>query len=329
MGMFRRLAGYLRIRARSGVESRMDPGVQLEQAVEHARKQDARLREQAARVIAHRGEVQMKLDRAADDAAKARAQALQALRNADAGQAAGDAAEVERWTRAAEAMAIRLDASESMLDTLRNQYRIAADQGEAAKRAVNDNALELERLAAKRFELVGKLEQAKMQEEITTTLRNLNRPMDTSAPTIADIEDRINSRIASAAASAELESASIEGAARELDRSIAQVSAQSRLHELRAQLELESAPPPAALEPGPSAEEPPGGAAGRAHREPARRARAARPHGWRAGREPRTRRGCLQAGGEGGRRHRARARARAVGLPTRGPRHAPGLPRGL
>ena len=262
MGMFRRLAGYLRIRARSGVESRMDPGVQLEQAVEHARKQDARLREQAARVIAHRGEVQMKLDRAADDAAKARAQALQALRNADAGQAAGDAAEVERWTRAAEAMAIRLDASESMLDTLRNQYRIAADQGEAAKRAVNDNALELERLAAKRFELVGKLEQAKMQEEITTTLRNLNRPMDTSAPTIADIEDRINSRIASAAASAELESASIEGAARELDRSIAQVSAQSRLHELRAQLELESAPPPAALEPGPSAEEPPGGAAG-------------------------------------------------------------------
>jgi len=262
MGTFRRLLGYLRLRARSSVESRMDPAVQLEQAVEHARKQDARLREQAARVIAHRGEVQAKLDRSADDAAKARAQALQALRNAEAGQAAGDTAEVERWTRAAEAMAIRLDASESMLDTLRNQYRVAADQGESAKRAVNDNALELERLAAKRFELVGKLEGARMQEEIAITLRNLHRPMDTSAPSIADIEDRINARIAAASAAAELESASIEGAARELDRSIAQVSAQGRLQELRQQLVLESAPSPPALEAAPERDEAAGGAGG-------------------------------------------------------------------
>ena len=31
-----------------------------------------------------------------------------------------------------------------------------------------------------------------MQEQITKTLRNLNRPVDTSAPTIADIEEKID-----------------------------------------------------------------------------------------------------------------------------------------
>ena len=83
MGFFSRVWGYVKALVTGGVESRMRPEVQIEQAMAEARKQDLELRNQAARVIAHRTELQMKLDRAIDESAEARAQAGQALKNAD------------------------------------------------------------------------------------------------------------------------------------------------------------------------------------------------------------------------------------------------------
>ena len=117
MGVLSRWWGYLKTLVTGGVEKRMRPEVQIEQAMADARKQDLELRNQAARVIAHRTELQMKLDRAIDDAAEARAQAGQALKNADSahhgrrrrrgrqvephGAGAGDEARVVRDARRA------------------------------------------------------------------------------------------------------------------------------------------------------------------------------------------------------------------------------------
>ena len=259
MGAVRRWVGYVRTRISGSVEARMDPEVQLEQAVEEARKRDEDLRRQAARVIAHRTEVQLKLDRAADDAGHKKSLAIQAIRNAEAAQARGDGAEVERMTVAAERFAMDLEASESVVEMLKAQYRSAAEAAELAKRHVDDNAFELQRLAARRLELLGKLEQAKLQEQINKTLQTLQRPVDTSAPTFAQVEEKIDKRMALAAAEAELDAGSSESSQRDLERAIAEVSAQTRLASLREEIGLPAGAPQsqigAAPAPGPAQSE--------------------------------------------------------------------------
>jgi len=230
----------------------MKPEVQIEQAMADARKQDLELRNQAARVIAHRTELQMKLDRAIDDAADARAQAGQALKMSDSASTAGDAAEVDKWNRTAQALAMKLETSEQLVDGLKTQYTTATEQAELAKEQVNANALRLQELSARRMELLGKLEQARMQEQVNQTLEQLSKPMEANAgPTLSEIEDKINRRMANASAHAELESASIEGAQRDVERSLAQTSAQARLDKLREELGLPApakAEAPAAVE---------------------------------------------------------------------------------
>jgi phage shock protein A len=256
MGFFSRTWGYIKALVTGGVEKRMKPEVQIEQAMSEARKQDLELRNQAARVIAHRTELQMKLDRAIDDAADARAQAGQALKMADGAVSAGDAAEVDKWNRTAQALAMKLETSEQLVDGLKTQYATATEQAELAKEQVNANALRLQELSAKRMELLGKLEQARMQEQVNQTLEQLSKPMETNAgPTLGEIEDKINRRMANASARAELESASIEGAQRDVERSLQQASAQARLDKLREELGL---PAPAAAKPAeaPAAVEP-------------------------------------------------------------------------
>jgi phage shock protein A len=97
------------------------------------------------------------------------------------------------------------------------------------------------------MELLGKLEQARMQEQVNQTLEQLSKPMESTAgPTLGEIEDKINRRMANASARAELESASIEGAQRDVERSLQQVSAQARLDKLRVELGL---PAPASATP--------------------------------------------------------------------------------
>jgi phage shock protein A len=248
MGFFSRVWGYVKALVTGGVESRMRPEVQIEQAMAEARKQDLELRNQAARVIAHRTELQMKLDRAIDESAEARAQAGQALKNADSATTAGDSVEIDKWTRTAQALAMKLETTETLVEGLKTQYSTATQQAELAKEQVNANALRLQELSAKRMELLGKLEQAKMQEQVNQTLEQLSKPMESSAgPTLKEIEDKINRRMAGASARAELESSSIEGAQRDVERSLAQASAQVRLDKLREELGL-PAPAPAHVE---------------------------------------------------------------------------------
>lgn len=275
MSFLSRTWGYLKVAVQGGVEKRMDPGIQIEQALQEAQKRDGELREQAARVIAHRTEVEMRLGRAVEESAKAREQAGQALRNADAATRAGKAEDADKWTRAAQALALQMQAKESEVENLKAQHATASEQADLAKRQANENALQLQELAAKRMELVGKLEQAKMQEAVNRTMEQLNRPVDTSGPSLGEIEDKINSRMAQASARAELSSASIEGAQQELERSMRQVEAQASLDKLRGELGLGPAPgadapalesgaegesAPAA--PAPAADQPPAGSGG-------------------------------------------------------------------
>ena len=52
--MFKRIITYIRTWFRGKAESAMNPEVEIEMAIDEARKQDQALRSQAAKVIAHR-----------------------------------------------------------------------------------------------------------------------------------------------------------------------------------------------------------------------------------------------------------------------------------
>jgi phage shock protein A len=128
---------------------------------------------------------------------------------------------------------MRLESSESLVESLKQQYRVAMEQAQGAKAQVDDNAMRLEGLVSRRMELMGKLQQAKMQEEVNKTLETLHRPMEATGPSFEQIEDKINRRMALASATSELESTGLAGAQMEVERSVQEMGAQKRLDALR------------------------------------------------------------------------------------------------
>lgn len=236
--VFRRIIGYIRTWFRTKAEAAMDPEIEIEQAIEEARQQDQALRSQAAKVIAHRTKLEERIERSADDVAEAREMAKQALLRAEKSKESGDVEGMSKWTNSASSLAMKLQAAENNLSSLKEQYEIALDQSENAKRAVEQNAMRVQELAAKRMELVGKIEQAKMQEAVNGAMESLNAAVEKDAPSLSRVEDKISDRLAEAKASAELRSATPEGAEAELREAVSLAQADDKLAELRAELGL-------------------------------------------------------------------------------------------
>ena len=155
-------------------------------------------------MVAHRMRTAAELEDAGEEAAKARELAKQALIKADAATTAGNADEAARWTQAAQTIAMKIQASDSNVATLRAQLTSAETQAEQAKQAVNQNAMRLQEMTAKRIELLGKLESARMQENVNKAMEQLTATVGDEAPTLAEVEDKIQARVAQASANAEL-----------------------------------------------------------------------------------------------------------------------------
>jgi phage shock protein A len=240
MGFLKRLWGYLVTLFKGTAERAMDPEVEIEQAISEARRQDQRLRNQAAQVIAHRTQLEAKIEDSADDVGEAREMAKQALLKADEAQKSNDTEAVGKWTRAAQSLAMKLQAAENNLSGFKEQYTVAVTQAEDAKKAVEQNAMRLQELAAKKMELVGKLQQAKMQEAVNKTVESISASMETEAPSLDRVEDKITERLANAEAKAELHEATPEGAESELREAISVTQADAKLDELRKELGLEA-----------------------------------------------------------------------------------------
>ncbi len=239
MSFFKRLWNYITTWFRGAAESRMKPEVEIEMAINEARKRDQELRNQAAKVVAHRTQIESRMESAADDVGEAREMAKQALLRAEDARAAGDVEAVDKWTRAAQAMAMKLQAAENNLSTLKSQYETAAGQADSAKKAVQSNAMEMQQLTAKKMELLGSLEAARMQEAVNSA-EALQDTMEYDMPSLEAIEEKIETRKAEAMAKAELREATPQGAEAELKEAINMVQADAKLEELKAELGLTS-----------------------------------------------------------------------------------------
>jgi phage shock protein A len=238
MGFLKRLWGYITTLFRRTAESAMDPEVEIDQAINQARKRDQELRNQAAKVVAHRTQIESKMEKAADDVGEAREMAKQAIMKAEEAKASGNAEEADKWTRTAQALAMKLQASENNLGTLKTQYETAAGQAEKAKEAVQANAMRVQELAAKQMQLLGDLQAAKMQESVNKAVDSLSNTMDYDAPSLEKVEEKIEARKAEAMAKAELREATPQGAEAELKEAINMVQADAKLEELKAELGL-------------------------------------------------------------------------------------------
>ena len=236
MGFFKRLWGYIKTLFRVKAEAAMDPEIEIEQAIHEAKKRDQDLRNQAAKVVAHRVQLESKIERAADDVGEARELAKQALLKAQESTTGGDTAGADKWTKAATGLAMRLQASENNLNSLKKQYESAVEQSDDAKKATQQNALRLQELAAKRMEMLGDLQQAKMQESVNKAIEAISSTMDDEAVSLEKVEDKIEQRKAMAMAKAELREATPDGAEMELREAVSMAQAEAKLDELRAEL---------------------------------------------------------------------------------------------
>ena len=201
----------------------------------------------------------MKLARQMSEVEKLQGSARQALVLADQARAAGDEAKAVQYEQTASTFATQLVAGEQSMEDLKSLHDQALQAAEQAKRAVEQNAQQVQTKLAERSKLLTQLEQAKMQEQVSaslTSMSELSAPGTT--PNLNEVRDKIEARYAKALGQAELAQNSVEGRMREVQASSLDMAGASRLEQIRASMAGNqlSAPPAASTPPGSTATPP-------------------------------------------------------------------------
>jgi phage shock protein A len=221
-------------------DERADPKVQLEQAIREAHEQHRRLKEQAANVIAGQKQTEMRLNRAMEELEKLSNNARQAVLMADEAGKAGDEAKMAEYTNAAEAFANRLVALEQEVEDLKQLHYQASQASDQAKNAVKQNAQLLQKRLAEKQQLVGQLDQAKMQEQMNSAMASLSETVGEDVPTFEEVRTKIEGQYAKAKGMSELTETSVESRMIEIENAAMNFEAKSRLEEIKSQLGLTS-----------------------------------------------------------------------------------------
>ncbi len=227
---------YVTAKLTGSFNERADPKVQLQQAIIEAQQQHQRLIEQAANVIANQKQNELRLNRRMDDLEKLNGQARQAVMMADDAGKRGDATKLNEYTLAAESIANRLIAVEKEVEDLKQLSLGAAQASDQAKAAVQQNSTVLQRKLSEQQQLMGQLEQAKMQEQMNVALKSLSTTVGEDVPSLDEVRDKIESRYAKAKGMSELQGSSVESRMLEIEQAAQNVEAGARLAQIRAQL---------------------------------------------------------------------------------------------
>lgn len=227
---------YTTARASGSFNERADPKVQLEQAIQEAHEQHRRLTQQAANVIANQKQTEMRLNRVMEDLQKISDNARQAVMMADQATKAGDAGKAAEYTSAAESFANRMITLENEVEDLKALHYQAAEAADQAKLAVQQNSTSLQKKLTERQALLGKIDQANMQEEMNSAMTQLSATVGEDVPSLEEVRNKVEARYARAKGMSELQGASVEGRMLEVEQAVMNVEAQGRLAEIKAQL---------------------------------------------------------------------------------------------
>jgi phage shock protein A len=211
-----------------------DPRVQIEQAIEDAKRQHAALSDQAAAVVGNQRELQLKLARTITDLERLRASASQALVLAEDARSNGDTEKAGAHERTARLFAMQLATVESSAADLHELHERAAAAAKAAKGAVEHNAYLVQKQLAERSKLLTELEAAKMQERVASALQRIGTfAPATDVPSLQEIRDRIDRRIARASGRYEIASEGVEARVLDVEHALANARGDELLEELR------------------------------------------------------------------------------------------------
>src|SRR5437763_17144690 len=242
--MFKRLRRtwrYLTAALTGKFDELADPKVQLEQAIYEAQDQHRRLTEQAANVIANQKQTEMRLNRAMEELQKVNSSTRQAVIMADDATKKGDTAKAAEYTRAADAFANRLIASEKEVEGLKQLALQTTQASDQAKSAVAQNSTALQKKLAERQKLLSQLDQGKMQEQMNKAMATLSETVGQDVPTLEEVRDKIEQRYARALGQSELQGQTVEARMLEVEQAAMDSEAQARLSQIRSQLGLSSA----------------------------------------------------------------------------------------
>src|SRR3954462_10545424 len=145
------------------IDEKADPKVQIQQAIADAQQAHQALTQQAAAVIGNQRQLEMKLARQMDEVEKLQGSARQALVLADQAKTAGDTKKASEYEATALTFSNHLVSAEKQMEDLKSLHDQALQAAEAAKKAVENNALVLQKKLAEPTQLLSQLEQAKMQ----------------------------------------------------------------------------------------------------------------------------------------------------------------------
>ena len=233
---------YLMALFSSKVDEYADPKVQIQQAIEEAQRQHQALTQQAAQVIGNQRQLEMRLNRQLADIEKLQVNVRQALTLADQAVAAGDAAKATEYNNAAEAFAAQLVTAEQSVEDLKGLHDQALQAAGQAKKAVEQNAMMLQQKIAERTKLLSQLEQAKMQEQVSASLRSMSElAAPGNTPSLDEVREKIERRYANAMGSAELAQNSVQGRMLEVQQASVQMAGHSRLEQIRASMRGDAA----------------------------------------------------------------------------------------
>ncbi|RRO16105.1 PspA/IM30 family protein [Saccharopolyspora rhizosphaerae] len=226
---------YLMASFSSKVDEHADPKVQIQQAIEEAQRQHQALSQQAASVIGNQRQLEMKLNRQLGEVEKLQASAKQALVMADQARAEGDEAKAQKYEETATQLASQLVTAEQGVEDLKTLHDQSLGAAEQAKQAVERNAQVLQQKIAERTKLLSQLEQAKMQEQVSASMKSMTEvAAPGNTPSLDEVRDKIERRYTTALGEAELAQNSVQGRMMEVEQASVDAAGASRLAQLRA-----------------------------------------------------------------------------------------------
>jgi phage shock protein A len=234
---FVKLWKYMMAAFGAKIDEKADPKVQIQQAISEAQQQHQALTQQAAAVIGNQRQLEMKLARQMDEVEKLQGSARQALVLADRAKVGGDAKKQGEYEQTALQFSAQLVAGEKQMEDLKSLHDQALQAAQQAKKAVENNAMVLQKKLAERSQLLSQLEQAKMQEQVTRSLQSVSElSAPGTVPSLDEVRDKIEARYARALGGAELASNSVEGRMLEVEKATLDVAGQARLDQIRASM---------------------------------------------------------------------------------------------
>lgn len=221
----------------SKIDENADPKVQIQQAVEAAKKQHAELSQHAASIIGNRNQLQMKLDRLVGSQQDLQAKARTAIQAADKATAEGDATKAQELNSTAEVIASQLVSVEQELEQTKQAYAAAEQAAQEAQQKQKQSEARLQEQMGQVSQLESQLNQAKMQEQTTAAMDTMNQfGADDNVPTLDGVRDKIERRYADALGAQELAKGSLNDRVAEIESAGSDFAASKRLDEIRASL---------------------------------------------------------------------------------------------